>query len=101
MTTKKEKSLQSNIPGCSCSVITDPTSKQHFFEIHVKGILSEIWADWFDGFTIQRLEDGEMLLSGPIVDQSALMGVLNKLARLSLNIISLNEVNTKNKKEKK
>ncbi len=101
MTNQKEKSLQSNIPGCRCSVINDPISKQPFFEIHVKGVLSEIWADWFDGFTIQRLEDGEMLLSGPIVDQSALMGVLNKLARLSLDIISLNEVNTKNEKEKK
>ncbi len=68
------------------------TSQGQLFEIRVKGQLSDIWADWFEGLTIQDQEDGEMLLSGYIVDQSALMGILNKLVRLNLTLISLNEI---------
>ncbi len=101
MTTKKGKINQTNTSACTCILTTNPTSMDHYFEIHVQGVLSDIWADWFEDFTIQRLGDGEMVLTGPIIDQSALMGVLNKLARLSLNILSLNEVKSKNQKEKK
>ena len=75
--------------------------KGQFFEICIKGQLPHTWADWFEGFSVEYLDNEEMLLSGYIVDQSALMGVLNKLARLNLTILSLNEINTKNKKEKK
>lgn len=41
---------------------------------------------------MKLLDDGEMVLSGTIVDQAALMGVLNKLGRLNLTLISVNEV---------
>ena len=70
------------------------------FEIRVQGQLSDLWADWFEGLTIQECENGVMVLSGPIVDQSALMGVLNKLNRLNLKLLSINEV-TQHKKETK
>jgi hypothetical protein len=73
--------------------------KGQFFEIRIKGQLSNIWADWFEGMTIKYLDNEEMLLSGYIVDQSALMGILNKLVHLNLTLISLNEI--KNHKEKK
>lgn len=69
----------------------------HFFEIRIKGQLSDIWADWFEGFSVECLDNGDMLLCGYVVDQSALMGILNKLVRLNLNLISLNEI----QKEKK
>jgi hypothetical protein len=63
-----------------------------FFEIRVRGHISNEWSDWFEHMDIRLLENGETVLSGPIVDQAALMGILNKLNRLNLPLISLNEV---------
>ena len=63
-----------------------------FMEIRVKGQLSSEWADWFDNLEIRYLENGEMTLSGAIPDQAALMGILNKLHRLNLTILSVNSV---------
>jgi hypothetical protein len=71
------------------------------YEIHVKGYLDSSWSEWLDGLDVKLSENGETVIFGPIVDQSALMGVLNKLARMSLSIISLSEVNAKNYQETK
>ena len=71
-----------------------------YFEIRVRGQLSDLWADWFEGLTIRQSENGEMVLSGPIADQAALMGVLNKLSRLNLTLLSVNEI-SQTQKEKK
>jgi hypothetical protein len=62
------------------------------YEIRVKGHLHSEWSDWLEGLEVTLLDTGEMILSGPIVDQAALMGVLNKLGRLNLTLISVNEV---------
>ena len=67
-----------------------------FFEIHVKGQLNSRWSDWLEGLEVELLDNGEMILSGTIVDQAALMGVLNKLSRLNLPLISVNEVIKRN-----
>ena len=67
-------------------------SAAKFYEIHVKGHLDNPWSKWLDGLEVKLLENGETILFGPIVDQSALMGVLNKLDRLNLTLLSLNEV---------
>ncbi len=64
-----------------------------FMEIRVKGQLSEEWSDWFENLEMRYLENGEMTLSGAIPDQAALMGILNKLHRLNLTILSVNSVN--------
>jgi len=69
-----------------------PQSGGGIYEIHVKGHLNSQWSDWLDGLQVTLLDNGEMVLSGPIVDQAALMGVLNKLSRLNLPLISVNEV---------
>lgn len=63
-----------------------------FFEIRVRGHLDSKWADWLEGLEVELLENGEMVLSGDIVDQAALMGVLNRLYRLNLALRSVNEV---------
>jgi hypothetical protein len=44
---------------------------------------------------VRLLDNGEMILFGPIVDQAALMGVLNKIGRLNLTLLSVNEVKRK------
>ncbi len=91
----KEKSLFS---GLSPEPSHEPgiqMANGQYFEIRIKGQLSDIWADWFEGLTIEYLDNEEMLLSGYVVDQSALMGILNKLVRLNLTLISMNEIKNK------
>jgi hypothetical protein len=95
----KEKPVYSRSFPVSSHEPSNQTPRGQFFEIRIKGQLSDIWADWFEGLTIQDLDNGEMRLSGYIIDQSALMGIMNKLVRLNLTLISLNEL--KEPKEKK
>jgi len=71
-------------------------SEVRFYEIHVKGQLDSKWSEWLDGLQVRLLDNGEMILFGPIVDQASLMGVLNKLGRLNLTLLSVNEVQNKN-----
>jgi hypothetical protein len=63
-----------------------------FFEIHVKGHLNSQWSDWLGGLQVRLLDSGEMILVGYLVDQAALMGVLNRLYSLNLTLLSVNEV---------
>jgi hypothetical protein len=95
----KEKSLYSKWSADSSCEPSHQTPGGQFFEIRIKGQLSDIWTNWFESLTVQDLDAGEMLLSGYIADQSALMGILNKLVRLNLTLISLNEI--QEQKEKK
>ena len=66
-----------------------------FFEIHVRGQLDESWSDWLEGLEVKLLDNGEMILSGHIGDQAALMGVLKKLYGLNLALLSVSEVGQK------
>ncbi len=69
--------------------ITESRLEGNWYEIRVRGHLGQEWSDWFEGLTFKPLENGEMLLSGRIVDQAALIGVLTKLNRLNLALISV------------
>lgn len=59
--------------------------------IKIKDQLDTRWRDWFDGLAIILTEDGNTILSGVIVDQSALHSVLKKIRDLGLTIISVNQ----------
>jgi len=59
---------------------------QEFYQITVKGHLNPNWADWFDGLTITPLPNGTTVISGPVVDQTALHGVLRKVRDLGVPI---------------
>ncbi len=63
-----------------------------FFEIHVKGHLGSQWSDWLEGLQMRLLDNGEMILAGYLVDQAALMGLLNKLYGLNLILLSVSKV---------
>jgi hypothetical protein len=63
--------------------------KVSVYEIRIKGHLDGRWSEWFDGLTITNLENGEAMLSGEIVDQSALHGLLNKVRDLGLPLLAL------------
>ncbi len=52
--------------------------------ITVERQLDEAWSEWFDGLTIHNLENGKAVLTGPLVDQAALHGVLVKIRDLGL-----------------
>jgi hypothetical protein len=66
-----------------------------FYEIRIKGQLDESWSDWLEGLEVNLLDNGEMILSGYIGDQAALMGTLNKIYGLNLTLLSLNKINSK------
>jgi hypothetical protein len=62
------------------------------YHIRVKGVLDHNWSDWFDGLVISALPNGETRLTGPVVDQAALYGVLHKIRDIGLPLLSLCQV---------
>ena len=62
------------------------------YQIRIKGHLSPEWADWFEGLTITLEEDDDTLLTGPVVDQAALHGLLKKVRDLGMPLLSVNSV---------
>jgi hypothetical protein len=70
---------------------SDPDAPK-IFQIRIQGHLGQQWAGWFDGLTIALEEDGNTLLSGPVIDQSALHGILKKIRDLGMPLLSVNSV---------
>jgi hypothetical protein len=62
------------------------------YEIRIKGHLNNRWIGWFEGLTITLEEDGDTLLTGPVVDQAALHGLLKKVRDLGMTLVSVNFV---------
>ena len=91
----KNNGLNSNERNVSGPNTGISQSGEKTFEIHVKGQLDSRWSEWLEGLEMKLLDNGEMVLFGPIIDQAALMGVLNKLSRLNLALLSVNEMKKK------
>jgi hypothetical protein len=85
---------------------TDP-GQPMVYQIRIKGHLGHQWTDWFGGLTITLEEDGNTLLTGPVIDQAALHGLLKKVRDLGMPLVSVNRVQFnethpyRSKKEKK
>jgi hypothetical protein len=62
------------------------------YQIRLKGHLGQQWTAWFEGLTITLVDNGETLLTGPVVDQAALHGLLRKVRDLGLPLLSVNRV---------
>ena len=62
------------------------------YEIRVKGHLDTRWAAWFDGLTLAHGSDGTTIIHGPVADQAALHGLLQKIRDLGLPLISVNHI---------
>ena len=76
--------------------MADPTlpqqSQSSVYQIRLEGQLDPQWADWFGGMTVTLEDDGDTLLTGPVVDQAALHGLLKKVRDLGMPLISVNRV---------
>jgi hypothetical protein len=92
MANKKDKHMKENQGVLSIG------ARGEFYEIHIKGQLDESWSDWLEGLEVKLLDNGEMILSGHIGDQAALMGILNKLYGLNLTLLSVNEIKNNNQR---
>ena len=75
-----------------------PTTKFHepmcphesmWYQIRLKGHLDAQWTDWFAGLTVSLEENGDTLLTGPVVDQAALHGLLKKIRDLGMTLLSV------------
>jgi hypothetical protein len=60
------------------------------YEIRLQGQLDQRWSDWFGGFTLTHQSDGTTTLTGVVVDQAALHGLLRRVGDLGITLISLN-----------
>jgi hypothetical protein len=62
------------------------------YRIRIKGHLGRQWADWFGGLIITLEDNGDTLLTGPVVDQAALHGLLRKVRDLGMPLVSVTPV---------
>jgi hypothetical protein len=63
--------------------------QEEIYEIRIRGHLGPQWSTWFDDLTITLEESGDTLLTGPVVDQAALHGLLRKVRDLGLPLLSI------------
>lgn len=70
---------------------TDP-SQPIVYQIRIKGHLNDQWADWFEGMTITLEENGNTLLTGSVIDQAKLYGLLKKIRDVGMTLLSVNGV---------
>jgi len=59
------------------------------YEIRIQGHLGQDWTGWFEGLSITLADNGETVLTGPVIDQAALFGVLRKVRDLGLPLLSV------------
>ena len=78
---------------------TSDSSQTMNYEIRVAGHLPPHWSAWFEGFTVVGESDGTTCLTGPVIDQAALYGLLKKVRDLGLPLISVNPVVIHSQKE--
>jgi len=72
------------------SIKLSPKIHLMIYQIRLKGHLGRQWTEWFEGLTITLEDNGESLLTGPVVDQAALHGLLRKVRDLGMPLLSVN-----------
>jgi hypothetical protein len=80
---------------------TEEHDEPGLYEIRLKGHLDGRWAAWFEGMTITLEDNGDTLLTGPVVDQAALHGLLKRVRDLGMPLVSVNPNETHQNRSKK
>ena len=75
-----------------CEISTGPHHNPGRYEIRLKGHLDSRWTAWFDGLNLTNESDGTTTIHGPVVDQAALHGLLQKVRDLGLPLVSVTQV---------
>ena len=73
-------------------ISTGPHHDPGRYEIRLKGHLDSRWAAWFDGLSLTNESDGTTIIGGPVADQAALYGLLQKVRDLGLPLVSVTPV---------
>jgi hypothetical protein len=71
---------------------TEDHGEPGLYEIRVEGHLDDRRAAWFEGLTLTRQDNGDTLLTGPVVDQAALHGLLRKVRDLGMPLLSVTRI---------
>lgn len=71
---------------------TSHLDQSNIVQIRVKGHLNLQWLDWFDNLTVTPCKDGTTLLTGPVVDDAALHGLLKRVRDSGMQLLSLNRM---------
>jgi hypothetical protein len=69
------------------------------YQIRIKGSIDSQWREWFEGFSITLDEDGNTLLTGQVVDQAALYGLLKKVRDLGMTLVSVVQIQSDDMQE--
>jgi hypothetical protein len=73
-------------------ISTGPRHNPGRYEIRLKGHLDSRWAAWFDGLSLTNESDGTTVIHGPVADQAALYGLLQKVRDLGLPLVSVTQL---------
>lgn len=69
-----------------------PRQPGETYQIHVKGMLTNQWTEWFDGMQIGSDGQGNTIISGLVIDQAALHGLLERVRDLGLTLLSVTKI---------
>ena len=98
---KETSATRRSIEGSNTgrSTMSDTSTGSHHgagrYEIRIKGHLDSRWADWFDGLRLTNESDGTTIISGPVADQAALHGLLQKVRDVGLPLVSVTSRSTR------
>jgi len=83
----------SQTPDSNQTVVYEPLVDEPFvYEIRIAGHLPSRWSAWFEGLAVAPEPDGTTRLSGPVVDQAALYGLLKRVRDTGLTLIAVNQI---------
>ena len=88
---KNMQRTETGQPGEGGSISSKPGAQPPVYEIRVKGRLDPQWTDWFEGLAVTAEANGDTLITGPVIDQAALYGLLKKVRDLGLPLLSINQ----------
>lgn len=71
--------------------MNDPVAIDRY-EIRLEGQLDQRWSDWFEGFALTNESDGTTTLTGHVIDQAALHGLLRRVGDLGVTLLSINTI---------